>query len=107
MCIRGSPSQNRWDPTRPNSPHCISPGTLGRADCTLQTHITSSFGLAEDGLPRRSVPVRPESNPQEETCQWPVSDGPGWVSEPRPLTLPLSCRPVVPIYPPASLLSVV
>ena len=30
--------------------------------------------------------MRPESTPQEETCQWPVSIHPGWVSQLRPLT---------------------
>lgn len=49
---QGLPSQNRQDPTRPNSPHRISPGTSGCADCTLGRHLTSSFALTEDSLPR-------------------------------------------------------
>ena len=62
--------------------------------------------------------MRPESTPPEETCQWPVSVHPGWtetldsnpglkLKQPRRLKPPLSRRPVVPICPPASLLSVV
>ena len=51
--------------------------------------------------------MRPESTSQEETCKWPESDRPGWVSHMRLLTTPLSCRPGVPICPPASLLSAV
>ena len=107
VCVRGSPSQKRQYPTRPNSPHHISPGILGCADCTPGSHLTSSFVLTEDSLPRRSIPVRLESTRQEETCQWPVSHRPGWVSQLRQLTPPLSCKPVVPICPPASLLAVV
>lgn len=51
--------------------------------------------------------MKPESTSQEETYKWPESDGPGWVSQLRPLTTPLSHRPVVPICPSSSLLSAV
>ena len=49
--------------------------------------------------------MRPESTPQGETCKWPESDRPGWVSLLRTLTTSLECRPRIPICPPASLLS--
>ena len=49
--------------------------------------------------------MRPESTPQGETCKWPESDRPGWVSHLRTLTTTLSHRPRIPICPPASLLS--
>ena len=49
--------------------------------------------------------MRPESTPQGETCKWPESDRPGWVSHLRTLTTTLSRRPRIPICPPASLLS--
>ena len=41
--------------------------------------------------------MRLESTPREETCQWPESDCPGWISQSRPLTPPLSPRPVDPV----------
>ena len=41
--------------------------------------------------------MRLESIPREETCQWPESDCPGWISQSRPLTPPLSPRPVDPV----------
>ena len=49
--------------------------------------------------------MRHESTPQGETCKWPESDRPGWVSHLRMLTTTLSRRPRIPICPPASLLS--
>ena len=51
--------------------------------------------------------MRPESAPRKETYKWPESDCPGWVSQLRPLTIPLSHRPGVPICPPSSFLSAV
>ena len=33
--------------------------------------------------------MRPESTLEEDTCKWPESDRPGWVSQPRLLTTPL------------------
>ena len=40
--------------------------------------------------------MRPESTPQGETCKWPESDCPGWVSHLRTLTTTLSHRPRIP-----------
>ena len=51
--------------------------------------------------------MRAKSTLQEETCKWPKSDHPGWVSQQRSLTAPFSRRPRVPICNPSSFLSAV
>ena len=47
--------------------------------------------------------MRPESTLEEDTCNWPESDRPGFSAEATHNSL--SCSPEVPICPPSSLLS--